>query len=117
MTDVLKNLEKTLEEINNEYGQDKPVRIHQKTLDKNGFHFEFDSIFGFASYVEEDGRHMTILISEDDDFWFIPFRENKSHVINKKIPYYFASAWLKSLVTAGERSYNHYKIITSHEKK
>lgn len=94
--DITKRLEEVLHELNQEYGQDRPLRIYEKTLDYDEFHFEFEDIFGFAAYKRTDGKYNFVLISEDDDFWHI----NKNLVVADAF-------WIESIENASRRM-NHW---------
>lgn len=102
--DITKRLEEVLHEINNEYGQDHPVRIYEKTLDYDEFHFEFEAIFGFAAYKRADGKYNFILISEDDDFWHV----RKNLVIAD-------ASWLESIEKASRRMNHWIKLMKAYK--
>lgn len=100
---LLKKLEVALDEINNEYGQDHAVRIYDKSLDYDDFHFEFGSIFGVAIFKRaSDGQYMFVIINEDDDFWFIPKHISTVH-----------SNWLKSLEDVVKRANRYVKTMNA----
>lgn len=98
---AITELKEVLHEINNEYGQDHPVRIYEKSLDWGNFHLEFESIFGFALYKSStNGSYAVILISEDDDFWRI--NEGDTN---------FSAGWLESFEKISKRMNKYYKIL------
>lgn len=68
-------LEEVIQDINNEYGQDDCVRLHHRSMDVDGFHFEFGPIYGMAIFeMEYPGGHKQLqiqMLHEDDDFWHV----------------------------------------------
>lgn len=72
MSEDLKRLEITLDEINNKFGKNNLTQIYENGLNYNDFHFEFGSIFGVAIFKRAtDGQYMFVIIEKDNDFWFI----------------------------------------------
>ena len=104
---VIKDLKAVLQELNSEYGQDHPLRVHEKTLNRDGFHFEFENIFGIAVYKTEYKEYKFILIEEDDDFWFVPNSDptRTPSVLKADV------AWLSSLRKAIARAENYIKLM------
>ena len=94
MIEKIKNI---LEELNKEYGQDKPLS-NIKSLDYDGIHFEFGDILGIAIYKDDDYKF--VIIEEDDNFWFVP---DKTIDIN--------THWLESFRKVTSRASNHVKLL------
>lgn len=81
-------LECCLEDINAHYNQEELV---PRSFDHDGWHFEFDEVFGLA-YSKT--HQMLMIIMEDDEFWFIP---------DRVWHYCVSPLWIKSLTSVSNR--------------